>query len=158
MARASARVSDLEAGTLPPICAKTGEPADGYTGVEFSSAPGWTWILLLFGILPFLIAQHFATVRVNALVPMSDVAQRRVKMLNRLFVGLVTLSLVVIAIGLATEPEVMLWGAAMLVAALVVMFFGRAFVLPNGEVSNDWVRLSFVDARFAHELDRFYGR
>jgi hypothetical protein len=158
VATAAARVSDLEAGSLPPVCAKTGGPAAGYTKVEFSSTPGWTLILLLFGIFPFLIAQHFARIHVVGLVPLSTIAQQRITMLNRLFVGLVALSLAVIGLGFVTEPDVILWGLAMLIGAILVLLIGRAFVLPSGEVQDEWVRLSFVDSRFARELDRFYGR
>ena len=38
------------------------------------------------------------------------------------------------------------------------MLIGRGFVLPSGQVQDEWVRLSFVNVRFARELDRFYGR
>ena len=158
MAATFALISDLVAGSLPPVCAKTGEPADGYTKVEFSSTPGWTLILLLFGIFPFLIAHAFASVRVDGLVPLSTVAQRRITMLNRLFVGLVILSLGVMALGYFIDRGVILWGFAMLLAALIVLFIGRGFVLPSGQVQDEWVRLSFVNVRFARELDRFYGR
>jgi hypothetical protein len=105
MAEVNARVSDLEGSRLPPVCAKTGEPTDGYAKMEFSSSPPWTWILLLFGILPFLIAHFFASVHVVGFVPMSDVAQRRVTVFNRLFIGFVVLSLVVIGIGWALDTE-----------------------------------------------------
>jgi hypothetical protein len=83
LAVVNARVSDLEEGMLPHVCAKTGNPTDGYTRIRFSSAPTWTWILLLFGIFPFLIAHYFARVHVVGIVPMSDVAQRRVTVFNR---------------------------------------------------------------------------
>jgi hypothetical protein len=160
LAAVNARVSDLEAGTLPPVCAKTGVPTDGYTKIRFSSAPPWTWILLLFGILPFLIAQHFATVRVEGIVPMSDVAQRRVTVFNRLFIGFVALGAIVIVIGWAldTEATVILVGLATMIAAVFVMFLALPFVLPSGAVMGQWVQLSFVNERFAAELDRFYGR
>jgi hypothetical protein len=158
MARVDARVSDLERGTLPPVCTKTGVPTDGYTKIRFSSAPAWTWILLLFGILPFLIAQYFATVRIDAIVPMSEVAQRRVTVFNRLFIGLVILSLVVIAVGFVLDTQTaVLVGLAMLLAA-VAMLLALPFVLPSGQVSGEWVHLSAVHERFAAELDRFYGR
>jgi hypothetical protein len=42
LAEVNARVSDLEGSRLPPVCAKTGEPTDGHTKMEFSSAPPWT--------------------------------------------------------------------------------------------------------------------
>ena len=160
MAAVNARVSDLEGGALPPVCAKTGVPTDGYTRIRFSSAPTWTWILLLFGIFPFLIAQYFAAVHVEGIVPMSDVAQRRVTVFDRLFIGLVALGVVVIAAGWAldTETAVILVGLAMLIAAIFAMLLALPFVLPSGSVTGEWVQLSFVNERFAAELDRFYGR
>jgi hypothetical protein len=155
-----ARVSDLERGALPPVCATTGVPTDGYTKIRFSSAPTWTWILLLFGIFPFMIAQYFATVRVEGIVPMSDVAQRRVTVFNRLFIGLVALGAVVIVVGFAldTEAAVILVGLAMMTAAVFGMLLALPFVLPSGAVKGEWMQLSFVHERFAAELDRFYGR
>ena len=158
---ANARVADLERGTLPQVCAKTGVPTHGYTKIRFSSAPTWTWILLLFGIFPFLIAQYFATVHVEGIVPMSDVAQRRVTVFNRLFLGLVALGAVVIVVGwwaLDTEAAVILVGLAIMIAAAFVMFLALPFVLPSGAVMGEWVQLSFVHERFASELDRFYRR
>jgi hypothetical protein len=142
------------------VCAKTGVPTDGYTKIRVSSAPTWTWILLLFRILPFLIAQYFATVHVEGIVPMSDVAQRRVTVFNRLFIGLVALGAVVIVVGWAldTEAAVILVGLAMMIAAVFAMFLALPFVLPSGAIMGAWVQLSFLNERFVAELDRFYGR
>jgi hypothetical protein len=159
VAGAAARVQDLEAGRLPHVCAKTGEAADGSAGVEFSSSPGWTLILLLFGILPFLIAEHFSRVRVVGLVPMSDVALRRLRTFNRSVLGFLVLSILGLVAGLlATDASVIWVGLALLLAAIVFMLVGRLFVLPTGQVSGEWVWLSFVHERFARELDRWYGR
>jgi hypothetical protein len=109
VAGAAARVQDLEAGRLPHVCAKTGEAADGSARVEFSSSPGWTLILLLFGILPFLIAEHFSRVRVVGLVPMSDVALRRLRTFNRSVLGFLVLSILGLVAGsLATDASVIL--------------------------------------------------
>jgi hypothetical protein len=157
VARASATIEDLKAGRLPPICAKTGEPADGSVPIEFTSTPGWTLILLLFGIIPFFIAHAFSTVRVVGLVPMSDVARRRKRAFDKASVGFLLLSVAVLAIGFATHRAVVLTGAAMVIATAIFVFFGVPFVLPSGEVSGDWVRLSFVDRRFAKALDDWYG-
>ena len=158
MARASATVEDLKAGRLPPICAKTGEAADGTLPIEFTSTPGWTWILLLFGIVPFFIAQAFSTVRVVGLVPMSDVARRRKRAFDWASVGFLLLSVAVLAIGgVVTDRAVVLTGVGMVVATALFVFFGVPFVLPSGEVSGDWVQLSFVDRRFARALDEWYA-
>ena len=157
MARAAAAVEDLEAGTLPHVCAKTGEAADGNATIEFTSTPSWTWILLLFGIFPFLIARYFSRVRVVGLVPMSDAALRRARVFMWASRGLVLFGVLVLAIGVATDPTVMLAGLGTLVAALLFMLLGWPFVWPTGQVSGEWVWLSFVDKRFAKELDRWYG-
>jgi hypothetical protein len=91
---------------------------------------------------------------------MSDVAQRRVTVFNRLFIGLVALGVVVMVVGWAldTEPAVILVGLAVMIAAVFAMFLALPFVLPSGAVMGEWVQLSFVNERFAAELDRFYGR
>jgi hypothetical protein len=60
----------LQAGDLPPICLKTGGPADGTVCVEFATLPAWTYLLLLAGVFPFLIAVVFANERIVARVPL----------------------------------------------------------------------------------------
>ena len=125
--------------------------------IEFTSTPGWTVILLLFGIIPFFIARAFTTVRVVGLVPVSDVARRRARAFNRAALGFVLLSLVVLGIGIATDTVVILTGVGMLVATALFVVFGVPFVSPSGDVAGDWVHLSFVDRRFAKALDDWYG-
>ena len=156
----NARVADLADGRLPHVCAKTGIPTDGYAQIRFSSPPAWTWILLFFGIFPFLIAQFFVTVHVEAIVPMSDIAQRRVTVFNRAFIGLVVIGVVFVGVGWALDFEsvLILSGLVLLIVAIFAMLLAQPFVLPSGRVEGDWVQLSFVSDRFAAALDRFYGR
>lgn len=59
----------LREGALPRVCVKTGRPADGTVAASFSSLPSWTYLLLLAGILPFLIAWAFGRQRVDARLP-----------------------------------------------------------------------------------------
>ncbi len=159
MARAAATVEDLESGRLPPVCAKTGGPADGFATIVFTSTPDWTWILLLFGIFPFLIARYFSAVRIVGLVPMSDVALRRGRSFTWTYRGLFVLAGLVIVLGFFTfdRPTILLEGLAILVVTLLVMLVGWPFVWPTGRVSDEWVWLSFVNDRFASELDRWYA-
>lgn len=156
MARAAATVEDLKAGRLPPVCAKTGEAANDFAKIEFASTAGWKLILLLFGIIPFLIAQAFSTVRVVGLVPMSDVALRRARVFNWASLGFLLSGLVLVVGFATTDSTVILVGLAMLVAAILFMLLGASFVWPTGEVKGDWVQLSFVDRRFARALDDWY--
>ena len=129
MARAAATVEDLESGHLPPVCAKTGEPADGFATIVFTSTPEWTWILLLFGIFPFLIARYFTTARIVGLVPMSDVAQRRGRAFTWTYRGFFALSGLVIVVGffMIDRPAIILEGLAILVITLLVMLIGWPF-------------------------------
>jgi len=62
-------VSDLERRTFPPVCVKTGLPAEVGVAKTYVWVPGWTWILILFGIFPFLIARYFAAHRVTLELP-----------------------------------------------------------------------------------------
>lgn len=154
MARAGASVRDLEDGTLPRVCAKTGEWADGYVRIEFAQTPGWTAILLLFGLLPFLIASAFATVRIVGIVPMSDQALRRGRSFTWVYRGLFLLAMLVVGIGIWADADVVVRGGVVaFLAALVVMVVGRPFFWPRGRLDGDWVSLSFVHPRFADALE-----
>jgi hypothetical protein len=84
MARIAVRREAFEQGTFPSVCCKTGMPADGTERWEFSNTPAWTWILLLFGIFPFLIATAFVTERFSGLLPLSSAAASRLTVARRL--------------------------------------------------------------------------
>lgn len=84
MARIAVRRDAFEQGTFPAVCCKTGAPADGLERWEFSNTPTWTWILLPFGIFPFLIATAFVTERFSGLLPISSVAAGRLSVARKL--------------------------------------------------------------------------
>ena len=158
VARTAARVEDLVSGTLPPLCAKTGRVADGFATIEFTSTPSWTWILLLFGIFPFLIARAFSKVRIVGKVPMSGKALQRAWWFTwswRVLFGLAVLGFVVAVV--TRSSPVAQAGLVTLVAALLFTLIGWPFVWPTGRPSGEWVLMSFVHERFARELDRRYG-
>jgi hypothetical protein len=159
VAKATASVQDLESGHLPDVCAKTGLHADGFTTIRFSNLPGWTFILLLFGIWPFLIAAYFATRRIDGLVPMSDLALRRANAYRWTYRIFFTLALVLLAIGLFAEHPTLAWLG--IITALVTLVFvtgGWLFVYPTGRFLDEkWISMTFVDKRFADALDQWYG-
>lgn len=159
MVHAIASVEDLESGYLPSVCAKTGEPATGFSTVRISHLPGWTWILLLFGIWPFLIAWFFATRRIDAKIPMSDLALRRVRTYTTTYVVVFTVAVVLLGIGLFTEhPTVSWFGLLTAFLGLAVIIVGWFFVYPTGRfLDQNWISLSAVDERFATAVDRWYG-
>jgi hypothetical protein len=62
VARVRISLEAFQRGALPPVCAKTGEPADCLLPVRAAWTPGWTWLLLVFGGLwAFLIGRGFTT-------------------------------------------------------------------------------------------------
>jgi hypothetical protein len=158
MARTAATVEDLELGRLPLVCAKTGDVADGFATIEFTSTPSWTWILLLFGIFPFLIAQYFSRVRVVGQVPMSGRALQRAWWFTWSWRALFGLAVLEFVVAFATHASsVAVAGLVTLAAALLFTLIGWPFVWPTGRPSGEWVWMSFVNERFASELDRRYG-
>ena len=58
-------------GELPPVCVKTGAPADGTVKATFERMPPWTFLLLLAGIFPFFIAALFLRERIQGRVPVT---------------------------------------------------------------------------------------
>ena len=132
MAVATASVEDVEQGNLPRVCAKTGQPADGFKTLQFVSTPGWTWILLLFGILPFLIARYFAARRIYALIPMSDLALRRIRAFTWTYRIFFVAAVLLSATGwLLSDQEddvsvVLLIGLAMLIVTIAFWSIGVA--------------------------------
>jgi hypothetical protein len=134
--------------------------ADGFATVRINNTPGWTWILLFFGIFPFLIAAYFATRRVDALIPMSDIALRRVRAFRWTYILFFALALLLLGIGLFAEHPTVAWiGIVTALLTLLFIAFGWLFVYPTARfLDQDWISLSFVDQRFATALDRWYGK
>jgi len=121
------------------------------------TTPSWTWILIFFGILPFLIARAFSRVRVDALVPMSRSALERARAFQWTVGGLLVLGGALLAAGIRAGPAVAWVGLALVLVGLLVLTVGWPFIWPTGHVEGEWVWLSFVHPRFAHELGRLYG-
>ncbi len=159
MARTTARVDDLEGGRLPPVCAKTGAVAEEFKAFTFTSNPSWSFILLLFGIFPFLIAWYLASTRVVGLVPMSHAALRRGRSFTWTYAGLFMLGGVLTVLGLVADRDVLLSaGVAVVGFGVITAAVGWLVVWPTGRPSGDLVHLSFVHKRFAQALDEWYAR
>src|SRR5262249_28232384 len=57
---------------LPDLCMKCGAPAMVYKAKTFSWHPGWVYILLFFGLLPFIIVALIMTRRMTVRVPLCE--------------------------------------------------------------------------------------
>jgi hypothetical protein len=128
----------FRSGSFPAICAKTGAPADGLVAVTATSNPGWTWILLLFGVIPFLIARAFARVRVRGSVPMSAAALHRVTVAFRVTLGLGGAAIVLVAIAVIFQSSVAaVVGVSLLVACLLSAIVQTVALSVGASVSTD---------------------
>jgi hypothetical protein len=131
MARVELAVSDVERRYLPPVCVKIGLPADAGVAKTFVWVPGWTWILILFGIFPFLIARYFTARRVTLELPATAEVDRRRRNANvtttLLCVGAITL----LVYSSQQQVPAMYW--------LVGVLFVGAFVYRSVELYAYWI-------------------
>ena len=155
MARVWIPLAAAELHVLPEVCALTGRPASQPQAVPARARAGWTWWLLPLGVVPFLIARHFAP-EITIQVPLAPPVVRRIERLR-----LACLLVLVEAVALATAALVVdrddllvagiaCLGVAGLVRALAVAFSVRATLDPSAR----GVLLSGVHATFRDEFDR----
>jgi len=122
MARVRVSLEAFQRGALPPVCAKSGEPADCLLPVRATYTPGWTWLLLVFGGLwAFLIGRGFTTEETMGLVPFSGpaLARRRLQARARLGWAVLGALLLLVVLYRIAWPLAFLGGCA-----LVALVFG----------------------------------
>lgn len=152
MAAVHVPMSAFREGDLPRTCARTGGPADRLASAEASRVPGWTWILLLFGVLPFLVVVFFARERVVGWVPMSDHHLERLHSLRKRRNLALWGAGVALAVGALTGAEPAVWlGVASLLAGVGVGTFAMLLTV-GGRPVGDEVRLTNVHPRFAEAV------
>jgi hypothetical protein len=148
VARIAVRRDAFKEGKFPAVCCKTGRPADVSRRWEFSNTPGWTWILLLFGIFPFLIATAFVTERFSGVLPLSTPAESRLVVAKRLVWLFGAAAVAFFALGLTSYDAVI--PIALAFAGLCVITIAiRSFLSPNANLDGrDVVILSNVHRDF----------
>jgi hypothetical protein len=153
MATAEVRFDELQRGDLPPVCVQTGVPADMRARLLLDSTPGWTWILLLCGIVPFLIARYFVAVKIDALIPFSDAAWKvhRRRMRTALATTVVGFAVVVVGV-LGARGVLTIAGLGAVAIGLVALWWEATPVSYEIDNHRRVVRLMGVHRRFAEEL------
>jgi hypothetical protein len=158
MARVTVRVDDLEHGFLPAVCAKTGVPCDTTVRAQWHVVPGWTWVLFVFGIVPFLIARVVAGERVEAPLPVTTKVFTRQRWASRA-------ALVLLLGGIGSLVGAVLEGSALIAWAGVACLGGAAV---GAWLSERWwvglvstrrrssVTMTRVHRNFARAVDDMY--
>ena len=152
MPKAVVPLARFEQGAFPPVCARTGVPADGLVEIVVRHTPSWVLWMLLFGILPYFVASSFATVTLSGFVPVSgDVLQRR-RSAGRVMLVALAAAITLFALGYARSSAALVWlaGAALVVAA--VGWVRRWFLAIRGHLGEDVVVLRNAHPIFVEAL------
>jgi predicted lipid-binding transport protein (Tim44 family) len=133
--------SQMRPGGLPAICVKSGEPADRWVKRRYATAPRWTLVLLLagvvlVGVLPYLIVRAIVSVKATGQLPFAGPVAGRLKLFS--IGGLLgLLAGVVLFVGGLTVNS----GAAGLAGGLLFflalgLLIAAAAMAPQAEVRN----------------------
>lgn len=161
MAKAWVPIQELEAGTLPAVCARSGEPTDHVVATHLVLPPAWAPFALFVGLVPFVLVAGLGAVRVEALLPL----QRRLR--DRLVLALrvrnVALAVAGVAFVCGVVPGALpVWFVLAMAAACVALVATVAGFLwsvgARTDISRTWVRLSGVAPAFAAAALARYGQ
>jgi len=139
---------------LPRLCAKTGVPTETAKSQEFADIPGWTLLLIFWGLIPFLIAAGFARRKVRVTLPASADTLRRIRFVDLGSVAGLALGVGLLMSALLTDESAWAWGG--ITVALVTLLGGavtRRVVWVSGRLDGDVLRLYGVHPLFAREVE-----
>jgi Kef-type K+ transport system membrane component KefB len=176
-ARQSAFVwsTDLRLGYLPPVCLKTGLPADASVRFRFVTRPNWAYLLLLLvltgiGLLVVGLIMRVVSRRESGRLPYVRSAAKRIRLCRGVAVvtavGVpVLLVAAVISLGGDNTVAAMVWSALLVdvVAAIVITQLVLRRIGPNGYIHDShlpqgrWVELRRVHPAFAAAVAEMYA-
>ena len=149
------RATDIEDRNLPPVCVVTGGPAESNWNVRYVNPAGALVLLLLFGVLPYVVARFLTRHEVVGQLPISDEGIALVREFRRKrLLGLLA-ALVVGVGGIVLAGQLGSWPVglgAVLGAFLLWLVPAVAWIGPvTGEVEQNgrWVELTGVAPAFA---------
>jgi hypothetical protein len=151
MSEVSIPVALFRERRLPPVCVRTGAPADAMVAVRANWTPAWTWWLLAGGVLPFLLARWLTRRHEAGWVPMSGPCASRVERVRQLAAGYLIAGITALFAGGVTGSPclVQLGLAAIALVALAGLLEPAWLVGVRLDRSGEWVTLTRVHARFA---------
>ena len=151
MATAAIDVHSLDG--IPALCAKTGVPTEKVRRQEFADIPGWTLLLILWGLIPFLIAAGFARRKVGVDIPVSADTLRRIRTVDFGSIGGLVLGIGLVVAAIVTQDGAWAWFAlAFVLVTLLVGSIARHVVWVSGRLEKDVLWLYGLDPAFAEAL------
>jgi hypothetical protein len=151
MSQISVPVAAFRERRLPPVCARTGTPADTMVAVRASWTPPWTWWLLAGGVLPFLLARWLTRRQEPGWVPMSAPFASRIERVRQLGGGYLVAGITSLLVGwFAGSPCLVRLGVAAVALAVLAALLEPAWsVGARLDRSGRSVTLTRVHPRFA---------
>jgi len=158
MASVEVAVRDLERRYLPPVCVKSGLPAEVGVAKTLVWVPGWTWILILFGIFPFLIARHFVARRVTLELPATAEVDRMRRNANMTTILVCALAIALLVFSAWQQLSALYWlVGVLLLGALIYRTIQRSAHWVGGYLQEDTLVLSRVHPRFVEACHRDFS-
>ena len=146
-----------EGADVPHVCVLSGREADGTTEFRLAYTPGWTFILLLFGILPFFVASWFAAQRITIHLPVERAARDQLRGRKRTAVAFAVVGMVAVVAGVAISSTALQW-AGVPVALAGLLWIAVAPRVPRWRPSEDpaklrlgWLHEDFIAALREHQ-------
>ena len=137
---------------FPSMCAKTGGSADHLVRMQLSWQPSWVLLLILFGVLPFLIAAYFTQKKSVFHLPASDATFRSLRRTRWTTALMAVVGVAAFVVG-ASGPslDLVTLGVFLLIAAGVVAAIGKRIVWVTGRRDETTITLRGVHDSFAVE-------
>jgi hypothetical protein len=139
---------------FPGLCAKTGAPTETTKSQEFGDIPGWTLLLIFWGLIPFLIAAGFARRKVTVNLPASGDTLRRIRLVDLGSVAGLALGIGLLVSALLTQESA--WALGGITVVLVTLVGGavaRRIVWVTGRLDGDVLWLYGVHPSFAQQVE-----
>ena len=132
------RAGDLAPGRMPPVCVKTGRIATDWRRVRFQTTPRWIYVLIPFGVAPFIVAWLMTRQVAGGVVPVAAAIDDRAKRLRRQTLVLSGASIVLLFLSAVLPVGVLRSGAVVLaVLGLLGVVALQLAVAPRVSVGGD---------------------
>jgi hypothetical protein len=115
-----------QAGGIPPVCLRTGEPTNGLVRKRnIVTAPGWVAIFVLFGALPYIIARSAVGDKVTLQLPISPACRNKSRIYSLVALVVCIASVVPIGGGLGGSSTMVLLGLAVFCGGIGLAIWNR---------------------------------
>jgi hypothetical protein len=149
---ATVAIDTRQLGELPNLCVKTGEPTGTTRRQDFADVPGWTLLLIFWGLIPFLIAAGFARRKITVGLPASEQTLRHIHTVDLGAVAGLVVGIGLLVTALVSREAAFAWaGIAVALTTLVAAAGARRIVWVTGRLDGEILWLYGVHPGFAED-------